>query len=56
MDLHLINLETGESFEKKMYCYTENLSIHEISKIISVDEKNQGVNKLWILGLPVNVN
>lgn len=55
MDLHLINIESGES-QSTLYCYIDNLSMHDITAIIAEIEKVHYCKHISVLGEQIILN
>jgi hypothetical protein len=55
MDLHLINIESGES-QSTLYCFIDHLSMHDITSIITGLEKIGPCEQLSILGGEIILN
>jgi hypothetical protein len=55
MDLHLINIETGES-QNTLYCFIDHLSMHDITAIIGEIGRTIPCEPIIILGEQVILN
>jgi hypothetical protein len=55
MDLHLINIESGES-QSTLYCFIDDLTMRDITAIIAEIEKTIPCQHLTVLGEQVILN